>query len=248
MHLLGGNLTSSLESYLQSLNILRSSGYNDEAIEVALVLSAIGQIHLKKGSFVEATVTLQQCMRILDSNGKIFFFVRLLDTFVGGMLTDASSQRAGVPDDNDRIRGIRSILVDAELAFMQNKASNMVGQEQDNSNANHADRVVAVDKIADTYKSKGDYSSAIWFYTEALESRRKMADRLTLGQQASESVEIDIGRTICNIARMRCLRGEFQAAGILFDEVDLIYQFTNLRKDHPFYKEYLDQLSMMRNM
>ena len=82
MHLLGGNLTASLETYLQSLNILRSSGYNDEAIEVALVLSAIGQVHLKKGCFVEATVTLQQCMKIFDSNGKIVFFDRLLDKYI----------------------------------------------------------------------------------------------------------------------------------------------------------------------
>jgi hypothetical protein len=66
----GGDLTSSLQSYLQSLNVLRSSCCNEESIEVALVLGAIGQIHLKKGCYVEAAVTLQHCMRIFESNGK----------------------------------------------------------------------------------------------------------------------------------------------------------------------------------
>lgn len=63
-------MTSSLQSYLQSLSIFRSSGCNDKSIEVALVLGAIGQLHLKKGYYVEATVTLQHCMRIFESIGK----------------------------------------------------------------------------------------------------------------------------------------------------------------------------------
>jgi hypothetical protein len=63
-------LTSSLESYILSLNILRSSGHVEESMEVALVLGAIGQLHLKKGCYIEAAVSLQQCMRIFERNGK----------------------------------------------------------------------------------------------------------------------------------------------------------------------------------
>lgn len=67
----GGDLTSSLQSYLQSLDVLRSSGCGDESIEVALVLGAIGQLHMKRRCYAEAIVTLQHCMRIFDSNGKL---------------------------------------------------------------------------------------------------------------------------------------------------------------------------------
>jgi len=148
-----------------------------------------------------------------------------------------------VPDDNIRIKGIRSILVDAELALKENKTSTLAGQRD----FQHDDRAVAVDAIADTYQNKGDYSCAIWFYTEALEFRRKKAQMLTEGaQKACESV--DIARTICKIAQMRSLRGEFEAASILFDVVKRIYHSVQLPNDHPFYKDYLDQLSAMRKM
>ena len=145
----------------------------------------------------------------------------------------------GVPDDNIRIKGIRSNLVDAELALKQNTP--IAGQGEDNTNAEYDDRAVAIDEIANAYKNKGDYSGAIWLYTEALEFRRKKA-------QATRKSAVDIGKTICNIAQMRSLRGEFEAAGVLFDEVDRIYSSVQLSEDNPLYKEYLDQLSSMRNM
>ncbi|KAL7491900.1 hypothetical protein ACHAWT_001149 [Skeletonema menzelii] len=215
VQMLSGDLTSSLQSYLQSLDVLRSSGCNEESIEIALVLGAIGQLHLKRCCYAEAVVTLQHCMRILDSNG--------------------------VPDDNIRIKVIRSNLVDAELALKQNTPT-IAGQGEDNPNAEYDDdRAVAIDEIAIAYKNKGDYSGAIWLYSEALDFRRKKT-------QTTRKSIVDIGRTICSIAQMRSLRGEFEAAGVLFDEVDRIYNSVQLPQDNPFYKDYLDHLSCMRNM
>lgn len=164
-----------------------------------------------------------------------------------GAPTSYSDLYEGVPVDNDRIKGIRSFLVDAELALIQNKTSTLAGQGRDISNIHYDDRAVVVDEIADMYKNKGDYSGAIWFYTEALDLRRKKAQTLSAGaRKACESV--DIARTICNIAQMRSLRREFEAASILFDEVKHIYHSVRLPKDHPFYKEYLTQLNVMRKM
>jgi len=221
VQMLSGDLTSSLQSYLQSLDVLRSSGCGDESIEVALVLGAIGQLHLKRRCYAEAIVTLQHCMRIFGSNG--------------------------VPDDNIRIKGIRSILIDAELALKQNKTSTLAGQVRDSPDVQYDDRALAVDEIANTYKNKGDYCGAIWLYTEALEIRRKKT--LTLTEEAQKVCEsVDIGKTICNIAQMRSLRGEFEAASILFDEVKQIYHAARLPEEHPLYKDYLDQLSIMRKM
>ena len=153
----------------------------------------------------------------------------------------------GVPDDNIRIKGIRSILIDAELALKQNKTSTLAGQVRDSPDVQYDDRALAVDEIANTYKNKGDYCGAIWLYTEALEIRRKKT--LTLTEEAQKVCEsVDIGKTICNIAQMRSLRGEFEAASILFDEVKQIYHAARLPEEHPLYKDYLDQLSIMRKM
>jgi hypothetical protein len=152
-----------------------------------------------------------------------------------------------VPVDNNKIKGIRSFLVDAELALIQNKTSTLAGQGRGISNVYYDDRAVAVDEIADMYKNKGDYSGAIWFYTEALDLRRRKAQTLSAGaQKACESV--DIARTICKIAQMRSLRGEFEAASILFDVVKRIYHSVRLPTDHPFYKDYTDQMSVMHKM
>lgn len=144
----------------------------------------------------------------------------------------------GVPIDNNRIKVIRSFLVDAELALIKNKTS-IVGQGQDISSVQYDDRAVAINEIADMYKNKGDYSGAIWFYTEALEIMRG---------KSSQNESVNVGKMICNIAHMRSLRGEFEAASILFDEVKHIYHSAQLRKDHSFYKDYLSQLSIMRKM
>jgi len=152
-----------------------------------------------------------------------------------------------VPVDNNRIKGIRSFLVDAELALIQNKTSTLAGQGRDTSNVHYDDRAIVLDEIADMYKNRGDYSGAIWFYTEALDLRRTKAHALSAGaRKACESV--DIAKTICNIAQMRSLRGEFEAANILFDEVKHIYHSVRLPKDHPFYKEFLSHLNLFRKM
>ena len=145
-----------------------------------------------------------------------------------------------MPDDNIRIKVIRSNLVDAELALKQNTPT-IAGQGEDNPNAEYDDRAVAIDEIAIAYKNKGDYSGAIWLYSEALDFRRKKT-------QTTRKSIVDIGRTICSIAQMRSLRGEFEAAGVLFDEVDRIYNSVQLPRDNPVYKDYLDHLSCMRNM
>ena len=139
-----------------------------------------------------------------------------------------------MPDDNIRIKVIRSNLVDAELALKQNTPT-IAGQGEDNPNAEY------IDEIAIAYKNKGDYSGAIWLYSEALDFRRKKT-------QTTRKSIVDIGRTICSIAQMRSLRGEFEAAGVLFDEVDRIYNSVQLPRDNPVYKDYLDHLSCMRNM
>ena len=151
-----------------------------------------------------------------------------------------SSHLTGVPEDNIKIKGIRSNLVDAELALKRN-TSTLAGEGQDNLHVEYDDRAVAIDEIANTYKNKGDYIGAIWLYTEALEFRRTKA-------QTTHKSAVDIGRTICNIAQMRSLRGEFEAAAILFDEVDRIYNSGRLPEGDPVYNEYLDQLRSMRNM
>lgn len=133
------------------------------------------------------------------------------------------------------------------MALRQNETSTLAGQGRDNPYVGYDDRALAVDEIANTYKNKRDYSGAIWLYTEALDIRRKRVE--TLFEEAQLACEfVDIGKTICNIAQMRSLRGEFEAASILFDEVKHIYHAVRLPEEHPFYKDYLDQLSVMRKM
>ena len=154
-----------------------------------------------------------------------------------------------MPVDNHRIKEIRSFLVDAELALIQNKTSTLAGQGRDTSNVRYDDRAVAIDEIADMYKNKGDYSGAIWFYTEALDLRRKKAQQLSGARNNAYACEIvDVARTICNIAQMRTQRREFEAASILFDEAKHIYHTVGLPKDHPFNKDLLRSMSQMRKM
>ena len=152
----------------------------------------------------------------------------------------------GVPINNRRIKEIRSFLVDAELALIQNKTSTLAGQGQDTSNIQYDDRAVAIDEIADMYKNKGNFCGAIWFYTEALDLRRKKAQQLSGSQKACEIV--DIARTICNIAQMRTQCREFEAASILFEEAKVLYHTVGMPRDHPFYKDYLKCVSQMRRM
>lgn len=152
----------------------------------------------------------------------------------------------GVPINNRRIKEIRSFLVDAELALIQNKTSTLAGQGQDTSNIKYDDRAVAIDEIADMYKNKGDFCGANWFYTEALDLRRRKTQQLSGSRKACEIV--DIARTICNIAQMRTQCREFEAAGILFEEAKLIYHTVGMPRDHPFYKDYLKCVSQMRRM
>ena len=75
--MISGDLTLAFSYYTESLTLLRSSsgnnGNNDnpmDGIEVALVLGAIGQVHLRRGEFAEAKVVLKECMRIFEKNGK----------------------------------------------------------------------------------------------------------------------------------------------------------------------------------
>jgi hypothetical protein len=145
------------------------------------------------------------------------------------------------------MKKIRSFLVDAELALIQNMTTTLAGQEgRDKFNSRYDDRAIAIDEIADMYKNRGDHSGAIWFYIEALDLRREKAQQLSGAQKACENV--DIARTICNIAQMRCHRREFEAAGILFDEAKHIYHAAGLPRDHQFYKDYLDLVNHMRKM
>ena len=65
-----GNLTSAKSHYVKSLNILRSTeNVYDSGVEVALVLGAIGRVHLKKGEYSEAKVILKECLRSLEKIG-----------------------------------------------------------------------------------------------------------------------------------------------------------------------------------
>ena len=51
-----------------------------------------------------------------------------------------------MPVDNNRIKGIRSFLVDAELALIQNKTSTLAGQGRDTSNVHYDDRAIVLDE------------------------------------------------------------------------------------------------------
>lgn len=48
------------------------------------MLGEIGHLHLKKGCYAEAAVTLQHCMRTFEANGKfvMFLIISLFDMSV----------------------------------------------------------------------------------------------------------------------------------------------------------------------
>lgn len=71
IEMISGDLTSAFSRYVESLSVLRSSPHvDDSSIEVALVLGAIGQVHLKKGEYTEAKVVLKESMRMFEKLGK----------------------------------------------------------------------------------------------------------------------------------------------------------------------------------
>lgn len=219
VQLASGNITSAFEYYVESLNQLRSNdSCNNNGIEVALVLGAIGQLHLKRGEYAEATVVLKECMR--------------------------SFETIGVPQNNRRYKDIRATLVDAELAMMQNSLSTLAGQRAELSEIKYNDRALACDKIADAYKNKDDAIAAIWFYSEALSLRRQKLNRLSGGTR--DSFLVDIGKTISTIAELRQKRREFEAAKILLDEAKIFYKSVGLAEEHPFYRDLQDKIEALR--
>jgi tetratricopeptide (TPR) repeat protein len=224
VHMIRGDLTSALSRYIESLNLLRSSAYGDDSsIEVALVLGAVGKVHLKKGEFTEAKIVLKESMRMFE--------------------------KLGVPPNNRRINEIRSNLVDSELALMQNATSTLAAQRREISSVPYVDKALAIDEIADAYRNKGDYSTAIWCYTEALATRRRrIKRRQSLGERRDSSEIVDVGRTISNIAQLRRQRREFGAAKILFDEVKGLYRSVGLSTSHPFFMDLASEIEVMQNM
>jgi len=222
VEMISGDLTSAFDHYVESLNLLRSCKQVDDlSIEVALVLGAIGQVHQKKGEYNEAVVILKECMWTFE--------------------------KLGVPQTNHRINEIRSSLVDSELELMQSATATLAGQRREISSVPYDDKALAIDEIADAYKNKGDSSGAIWFYTEALSIRRQRVDERLLSSGRRDSNElVDIGKTLSNIAQLRRERREFGAAKILFDEARKLYRSIGVSSDHPFYRDLMLQIEIMR--
>jgi len=223
--MISGNLTSAFSRYVESLNLLRSLSIDSKvSVEVALVLGAIGRVHLKKGEYAEAKVVLKECMRTFEN--------------------------LGVPPNNRKINEIRSCLVEAELALMQSATSTLAGQRREISSVPYIDKALAVDEIADEYKNKGDYTCAIWFYSEALALRRRKVDQISTSSSGGtrNSEIVDVGRTISNIAQLRTERREFGAAKILFEEARELYKSVGLSANHPFYRDLLQEIEFMRKM
>ena len=127
--------------------------------------------------------------------------------------------------------------------MMQNSTSTLAGQRRVISSVPYEDKALAVDEIADGYRNSGDYSGAIWFYSEALAIRRR---RLEKRKDSSEIV--DVGRTLSNIAQLRRERREFEAAKILFDEAKQLYTSVGLSVGHPFYRDLAQEIEVMRKM
>ncbi|KAL7550215.1 hypothetical protein ACHAWF_013450 [Thalassiosira exigua] len=225
----GGDLTTALGRYARSLELLRqcetSGNYrgrnSDLGMEAALVLGAIGKVHLKKGEYAEARVVMRECMR----------------TFEG----------IGVPQNNLRINELRSCLVDSELALVQNATLTMAGQRHEISSLTNEDRVLAIDEIADACRNAGDGCGAIWFYSEALSIRRRRAENLPIGSRRDSEV-IDVGKTVTTIASLRRDRREFAAAKILFDEARDLFRSVGLSTNHPFWKDLSHEIELMRKM
>lgn len=156
------------------------------------------------------------------------------------------STMIGVPSTNQRINEIRSCLVDSELALMQSATTTLAGQRREISSVPYADKACSIDELADAYRNRGDYSEAIWFYSEALTIRRQRVKHLSRGRKQGETV--DVGRTISNIAQLRRERREFGAAKILFDEAKDLYRSVGLSKDHPFYRDLAQEIDVLRKM
>jgi tetratricopeptide (TPR) repeat protein len=214
-----GNVTSAFDCYVESLKRLRSNDdVNGNRIEVALVLGAIGQVHLKKQEYAEATVVLKECMRTLET--------------------------LGVPSNNRRYKEVRSTLVDAELGLMQNTSSTLADQRRQLSDVKYLDKALACDEIADAYRNKDDLTAAIWFYSEALSLRREKVMRVSGSMKDSEMV--DIGKTISTIAELRHRRREFEASKILFDEAKHFYKMVGLSEEHPFFRDLKDKIEVFR--
>jgi tetratricopeptide (TPR) repeat protein len=219
VQLASGNITSAFDCYVESLKRLRSNGDNkNNGIEVALVLGAIGHLHLKRGEYAEAAVVLKECMR--------------------------SFETIGVPQNNRRYKEVRSSLVDAELALMQNTSSTLARQRMEISDFKYQDRALACDEIADAYKNKDDSIAAIWFYSEALSIRRE--ELKTAKRGLKDSYLVDIGKTISTIAELRQRRREFEAARILLDEAKQFYKSVGLSEEHPFYRDLTDKIESLR--
>jgi len=71
VEMISGDLTSAFSHYVESLKLLRSTAsVDDSSIEVAIVLGAIGQIHLKKDEYTEAKIVLKEAMRMFEKLGK----------------------------------------------------------------------------------------------------------------------------------------------------------------------------------
>ena len=128
--------------------------------------------------------------------------------------------------------------------MVQHATSTLAGQRREISGIQGKEKALACDEIADAYKNSGDFSGAIWFYSEALYIRRRKAEKLVGGRKDSEMV--DIGRTISNIAQLRRHRREYEAAKILFDEARQVYQNIGLSPNHPFYKDLTQEIEAMR--
>ena len=156
---------------------------------------------------------------------------------------------AGVPSNNHRINDIRSCLVDSELALIQNATPTLAGQRRELSSLPYSDKALAIDEIADAYRNKGDYTGAIWFYSEALNLRRVRLEHNSRSSRQGDSSEmVDVGRTLSNIAALRRERREFGAAKILFNEAKQLYKCVGLSVGHPFYRDLTKEIEVMRKM
>jgi tetratricopeptide (TPR) repeat protein len=218
VQLASGNMTSAFDYYVESLKRLRMNGNCNNNCEVALVLSAIGHVHLKRGEYAEATVVLKECMRLFET--------------------------IGVPQNNHRYKEVRSSLIDAELALMQNTSSTLASQRREISEFEYEDRALACDEIADAYKNKNDLNTAVWFYSEALSLRREMLKETSGGLK--DSYLVDIGKTISTLADIYRNKREFEAEKILLQETKNIYESVGLNEEHPFYRDLSDKIDLLK--
>lgn len=164
--------------------------------------------------------------------------------------THLPNHKKGVPPNNHRINEIRSCLVESELALMQSATSTLAGQRREISSVPYVDIALAIDEIADAYKNRGDYTDAIWFYSEALELRRRKVEQLPSSSNSGtrDAGIVDVGRSISNIGCLRRERREFGAAKILFEEARELYLSVGLATNHPFYRDLLHEIEVMRKM